>query len=96
MNKDNLDITEIRVFPLRDSITSLRANAKVVLNKCLVLSGLKVIKGQFGHYLAFPNQAPGSPFKYYDTSSMNFRKRLQNSVLEEYARALAATMPGAN
>jgi DNA-binding cell septation regulator SpoVG len=96
MKADNLDITEIRVFPLKDSLSNLKANAKVVLNECLVLSGLKIVKGQFGHYLAYPNQSPGSPWKYYDTSSMSFRKKMQNSVLQEYAKALAASIPSAN
>ena len=96
MKTKELDITEIRVFPIGDSLSDLKASAKVVLNECLVLSGLKVIKGQFGHFLAFPNQSPGSPYKYYDTSSMSFRKKMQNSVLQEYARALAALTPGVN
>jgi DNA-binding cell septation regulator SpoVG len=61
-----------------------------------VLSGLKIIKGQFGHFLAFPNQSPGLPFKYYDTRSMSFRKKMQNTVLQEYARALAASVPVSN
>ncbi len=96
MKEKDLDITEIRVFPLKNSLSDLKAHAKVVLNECLVLSGLKVVKGQFGHFLAFPNQSQGSPYKYYDTSSMSFRKRMQNSVLQEYARALAALTPGLN
>ena len=58
------------------------------------LSGIKIVKGQFGHFLAFPNQAPGSPYKLFDTRSMRFRKKMQNSVLQEYAKVLTALTAG--
>lgn len=93
MNNNALKITQINVYPNKDSMSAFKASAKVVLNNCLVLNGMKVIKGQFGHFLSFPNQSPGLPYKFYETSSMRFRKSLQNSVLQEYAKKLAN--PGA-
>ncbi len=93
MNTKELEITEVKVFPLANALTNLKANVKVVLNDCFVLRGLKVIKGQFGHFMALPNLSPGSPNKLYDISSVNFRKKLQNMVLQEYAKALSAAVP---
>jgi len=96
MKNNDLDITEVKVFPLKDSLTNLKANVKVVINECLVLSGLKIMKGQFGHFLSFPNQSPGSPYKYYDTSSIGFRKKMQTNVLQEYVKVLGAVSSQVN
>jgi len=88
-----LHATEVKVYPQLKTGSNIKARVKVVLNDTLVLNGLKIIKGQFGHFISFPNQQPGSPFKVYDILSFHLRRTLQNDILKEYAKALAAALP---
>jgi DNA-binding cell septation regulator SpoVG len=88
---EGLTITQVRVFPYEGPVAGIKAKASVVLNHCLVLKGLKVMKGQFGHFLSFPTQSPTSPYKAYDTSSLQFRKELQHEVLRAFAGSLCAS-----
>ncbi len=93
MNNTELVPTSIKIYPDLDLTSHIRARVKVILNDSLVLNGMKIIKGQFGHFLSFPNQEPGSPFKIYDVFSFRLRKSLQNRVLEEYIKVLSSTVP---
>lgn len=95
MKKSTLEITDTKVYLPKKMKTdsSFKASVKVILNDCLVLNGLRIIKGQFGHYISFPQQKEGSPFKIYDILSSDLRKRFQNEILKEYAKTLAAALP---
>ena len=91
--KKGLHATEVKVYPRLKSNSPIKAIVKVVLNDALVLNGLRIIKGQFGHFISFPEQQPGSPFKVYDILSFNMRRRLQDEILQAYAKALTKALP---
>ena len=88
MKNSFLQITQTKVFPLRKSIENFKANAKVVLNDALVLNGLKIKKGRFGHYITFPLQKGSEPYTHFEPITQELRKTIQDSVLREYAKVL--------
>ena len=82
----NIEITDIMIVPVKSGKANTKANTKanvtIVLNDALVLRGLKIIKGEFGHFLAF---------KLFDVCSISLRKHLQNEVLQRYCQVLTTT-----
>lgn len=60
------------------------ATAEVVLNGSLSLRGIKILRGRYGLFLAFPGLRSGSLQPAFETLSMRFRKDLQAAVLEAY------------
>lgn len=79
-----MEITSIKIEtnPERDS--QIKATAQVVLNGSLSLRGIKILRGRYGLFLAFPGLGSDSPQRAYETLSMRFRKELQEGVLRAY------------
>ena len=83
----NIEITDI-IIVLAKNEGTFKANVTIVLNDAIVLRGLKIIKGEFGHFLAFPTIAEDVPQKIFDVCSISLRKHLQNEVLQRYCQVL--------
>lgn len=81
-----MEITEIRIESNSQSESKVLATAEVVLNGSLSLRGIKILRGRYGLFLAFPGMQPGSPYRAFETLSMRFRKELQEEVLQAYHR----------
>ena len=93
----NIEITDIIIVPVKSSkVKATKANVTIVLNDALVLKGLKIIKGEFGHFLAFPPIAEGVPQKLFDVCSISLRKHLQNEVLQRYCQVLTEEARASN
>ncbi len=84
-----MEITSIQIEPNTHSDAKVMATAEVVLNGSLSLRGIKILRGRYGLFLAFPGLAAGSPYRAFETLSMRFRKELQEEVLEAYRHMLA-------
>jgi DNA-binding cell septation regulator SpoVG len=82
--RDNLKITSIQIRPGSDADTRVKAFAAVVLNGSLSLQGIKIMRGRYGLFLAFPAHSPDSPRKVFEALSMGFRKELQTQVIRAY------------
>jgi DNA-binding cell septation regulator SpoVG len=82
-------ITSILIHPHDEADSRLKATAEVVLNGSLSLKGIKVMRGRYGLFLAFPAFTAGSPHKAFDALSMKFRKDLQTQVLKAYQAAVS-------
>lgn len=85
----HMQITDIRIETNYEADSKVLATAEVVLNSSLSLRGIKILKGRYGTFLAFPGIQPGSPYRAFETLSMRFRKELQEEILEAYRRMQA-------
>jgi DNA-binding cell septation regulator SpoVG len=81
-----MEITDIRIESNQHPESKVLATAEVVLNGSLSLRGIKILRGRYGLFLAFPGMQPGSPYRAFETLSMRFRKELQEEVLQAYRR----------
>lgn len=88
--KNELEITSTNIkLPEADTVSdNLKAFVSITFNDCFVVKGLKVIKGQWGHFISFPSYGEGSPYKIADTNSISFRKYIQNTILKAYSYEL--------
>lgn len=84
-----LSVTSVQVFPFRDEakLGKILGLANVVLNDQLVIRGLRVMDGENGRFVGYPND----PFyKGEDLRSIVFpmtralREHIENCVLEKY------------
>lgn len=84
-------ITNISVYTLNDSNSKTVALATVTISDCLVLTGLKIVKGKNGMFVAMPQRKLSKPDKngneYADIFfpvTHDFREELNNAILDEY------------
>lgn len=87
----NSIITNISVYTLNDSTSKVVALATVTVADCLVLTGLRVVKGSKGMFVSMPQRKLSKPDKngneYSDIFfpvTHDFREELTNAVLDEY------------
>lgn len=84
-------ITNVSVYTLNDSNSKTVALATVTIADCLVLTGLRVVKGNKGMFVSMPQRKLSKPDKngneYADIFfpvTHEFREQLTNAVLDEY------------
>lgn len=84
-------ITNISVYTLNDSNSKTVALATVTIADCLVLTGLKIVKGKKGMFVAMPQRKLSKPDKngneYADIFfpvTHDFREELNNAILYAY------------
>lgn len=91
---DVLAVTNVQVFPFKEGINMghMKALATIVLNDQLQIRGLRVMEGENGLYVGYPND----PFyKGEDLRSICFpitrqlREHIENCVLEKYQAVIA-------
>ena len=88
-------ITNISVYTLNDTNSKTVALATVTISDCLVLTGLRIVKGKKGMFVSMPQRKLSKPDKngneYADIFfpvTHEFREQLTDAVLGEYDRAL--------
>lgn len=84
-------ITNISVYTLNDSNSKTVALATVTISDCLVLTGLRIVKGKKGMFVSMPQRKLSKPDKngneYADIFfpiTHDFREELNNAILDEY------------
>ncbi|MBR5282942.1 MAG: SpoVG family protein [Alistipes sp.] len=89
---DVLAVTNVQVFPFKEGISlgHFKGMASVILNDQLTIRGLRIMEGENGLYVGYPND----PFyKGEDLRSLYFpitrqlREHIENCVLEKYMEA---------
>ena len=90
MNK-TLEITDITIFIKKSHNESEKAFVKLELNGSLVINGIRILKGKLGHFVSYPG-SENTPYKFIDLLSITLRKKLQNAILQAYARELACVI----
>jgi DNA-binding cell septation regulator SpoVG len=69
----HMQITSIRIEPNPLPESKVTATVEVVLNGSLSLRGIRILRGRYGLFLAFPGLQAGAPYRAFDTISMRFR-----------------------
>lgn len=92
---DCLAVTTVHVYPFKESPTlgKTKAYATVVLNDQLQLRGLRVIDGDKGLFVGYPNDPyyKGDDYRsIYAPLTRDFREHVENCVLEKYQEVLSA------
>ena len=84
-------ITNVSVYTLNDSNSKTVALATVTVSDCLVLTGLKIVKGKKGMFVSMPQRKLSKPDKngneYADIFfpvTHAFREELNDAVLDAY------------
>lgn len=84
-------ITNVSVYTLNDANSKTVALATVTVADCLVLTGLRIVKGKNGMFVSMPQRKLSKPDKngneYADIFfpvTHYFREELNNAILDEY------------
>lgn len=84
-------ITNVSVYTMNDSNSKTVALATVTISDCLVLTGLRIVKGKKGMFVSMPQRKLSKPDKngneYADIFfpvTHDFREELNNAVLDAY------------
>lgn len=91
---DCLTVTQVRVFPFKDSVNlgHVKALAEIVLNDQLVIRGLRVMDGVNGLFVSYPLDPffKGEEFRTIcNPISRQLREHIENCVLERYQQETA-------
>ena len=86
---DCLAITQVQVFPFKDSVNlgHVKALAQIVLNDQLVIHGLRVMDGLNGLFVSYPLDPffKGEDFRSVcNPITRQLREHIENCVLEKY------------
>lgn len=88
----NMQVTDVKVYPINNSQTKVRAFAQLVLNNCFRVTGLRIVEGENGLFIGYPSEK-GKDGKYYDIIkplNRNGVDLIQDIVLREYDHAASA------
>ena len=84
-------ITKVSVYTLNDTNSKTVALATVTISDCLILTGLRIVKGKKGMFVSMPQRKLSKPDKngneYADIFfpvTHDFREELNNAILDEY------------
>lgn len=88
-------ITNVSVYTLNDASSKTVALATVTVDDCLVLTGLRIVKGKKGMFVSMPHRKLSKPDKngneYADIFfpvTYDFREELNNAILDEYDKKI--------
>lgn len=91
---DCLAVTQVQVFPFKDSVNlgHVKALVQIVLNDQLVIRGLRVMDGVNGLFVSYPLDPffKGEEFKSLcNPITRQLREHIENCVLEKYQQETA-------
>lgn len=86
---DCLAITQVQVFPFKDSVNlgHVKALAQIVLNDQLVIRGLRIMEGEYGLFVSYPLDPffKGEEFRSVcNPITRQLREHIEACVLEKY------------
>jgi DNA-binding cell septation regulator SpoVG len=95
MSVKGIEITEINVHPIRNKVpdSPLEAFVRVVLNDQFAINSIRVLKGKFGLFVAFPreyNKKEGKGYNFCFPITKPLHEYMSEKILSEYRLALAA------
>ncbi len=87
-----MNVTEVRVYPVKQEDDKLKAFATITLDNCFVIRDLKVIHGNSGLFIAMPSRKKkdGTYADIAHPLNRETRGMIEEVVLEEYRRQLDA------
>jgi stage V sporulation protein G len=92
-----MNITEVRVFPIRDK-DKLKAFVSIVIDGCFIVSDIKIIQGGNGLFLSMPGKL-GKNGKFRDIVhplDAETRKLIEDKVFSKYREIVEGGAASAN
>lgn len=92
---DCLAVTQVQVFPFKEgpSMGHMKGLAYVVINDQFMVRGLRVMDGEHGLFVGYPNDPfwKGEDFRSICCPiTRQLREHIENCVLEKYQAAIAS------
>ena len=89
---NHLPITLIQVFPLMETLGKTQGYARVVVADQLQLTGLRIIDGASGLFVAYPNNPhyKGDDYTIFYPITKDLRDAIEEAVLIKFREAKAA------
>ncbi|MDR1759325.1 MAG: SpoVG family protein [Fibrobacter sp.] len=85
---DCLVVTHVQVYPLKEgNLGKTKAFARVLLNDQLLLTGLRIVDGANGFFVAYPNDPfyKGEEYRsIYNPVTRQLKEHIENCILEKY------------
>ena len=81
-----MKITEVKVFPVKKDNEKLKAYASVTFDDCFVVTGIKIVNGSNGLFVAMPSNK-GADGEFHDVAfpiNKETREFLQDTILKKY------------
>jgi len=84
----DMEITEVKVFPARETGSRLKAYATVVFDACFIIRDLKIIEGDKGLFVSMPSRRrkDGTFRDIVHPLNSETRKKIEESIIAEYNR----------
>ena len=81
-----MKITEVKIYPARESGTRLKAYATIVFENAFIVRDLKVIEGVRGLFVSMPSRRrkDGSFRDIAHPLNGDTRKHIEDSIIKEY------------
>ena len=94
MSVNGIEVTEVKINPIKNKKegSNLEAFARVVLNGQFVVNSIRVVRGKFGPFIAFPSQydkKEGKGFQFCHPVTKAFQEYLSERVLRQWQAASA-------
>lgn len=81
----NLDITELKIFPVKEKVSSTIAFCTATFNSALVVSGIRIREGKKGIYVTYPvHISHGNRFPIVYVVNEEAKKEISNRILATY------------
>lgn len=81
-----MKITETRFYPVKAKDSKIKAYCSVTLDKAICITGIRIISGEKGMFVSFPQQK-GSDNEYHDTVfpvTKEARESFSKKILDAY------------
>jgi stage V sporulation protein G len=80
-----MEITEVRVFPVKDD-DKLKAFVSIVLDNCFIISDIKIINGNKGLFISMPSKKrkDGTFRDIAHPLNSETRKTMEDIILNKY------------
>lgn len=84
-----MEITEVKVFPVREN-GRLKAYATIVFGNEFIVRDLKIIEGHKGLFVSMPSRKrkDGTFRDIVHPLNSDTRKKIENKIIEEYNKAI--------
>lgn len=92
---EQMNVTEVRVFPVKNEDEKLKAFATITIDECFVIRDLKIIHGRDGLFIAMPSRKKKDG-TYADVAhplNSETRSMIENSIIQEYRRLVNGNAP---
>lgn len=86
-----MEITEVRVFPVKDD-EKLKAFVSIVLDNCFIISDIKIINGNKGLFISMPSKKrkDGTFRDIAHPLNSQTRKEMEDIILDKYSTVTSA------